>query len=99
MTFKPDLTHLDTLIVTVSLSPESLTKVKKNFKTVHYYPDPNTPVPDEALAKADIWYSNWQAFPAVVKKAEQVPELKVMQLSSGECWWMVMLVGRFCRWC
>lgn len=85
MTFKPDLTELDTLLITVALSPESLEKVKRKFETVHYYPADPEDVPADVLAKVQVWYSNYAGFPARVTKAEQVPELKVMQLSSGEC--------------
>lgn len=77
----PDYTKFDTAIITVHLSPETVEKAKKTFKTVHYYPD--EVVPKNVLADADIWLASWAAFPKAVERLEEIPKLKVLQVTSG----------------
>jgi hypothetical protein len=77
------LGHLQTLIVTVNLSTESIDKLKSLFKNVHHHPDGK--VPKDVISKAEVWFSNWQGLPEVVSSIEDIPNLRLLQLSSGMC--------------
>lgn len=76
-----DLSNLQTLVVTVSLSPESIDKLKSLFKHVHYHPDAK--VPKDVITKAEVWFTNWQGIPEVVETIDDIPKLRLLQLSSG----------------
>jgi hypothetical protein len=71
---------IDTAAVTVTLSEESLAKVKANFPTVHYYPAQD--VPHEVLGDVQIWLSEGSGIPASIS-IEQLPNLKLIQAISG----------------
>jgi hypothetical protein len=70
----------NTLAVTLEVSDLTLSKFKKAFRSVHYHPDGN--VPDSALESVEVWFSKWSGLPDGVK-IEQVPKLKIVQLTSG----------------
>lgn len=76
-----DLRKLQTLAITVSLSPESIDKFKKLFKTVHYYPEGD--IPKKLLGEIEVWFASWFAFPEVVESLDEIPRLRILQLSSG----------------
>lgn len=77
-----DLSKLQTLVITVSLSPESIDKFRALFKTVHYHPDGQ--VPGEVQSEAEVWFTNWAGFPDSVARLEDVPNVRILQLSSGQ---------------
>jgi hypothetical protein len=72
---------LQNLVVLVPLSDESLDKLKKLCKVVHYHPDGN--VPSEVMGEGEVWFTGTSAFPDIVKTVEDVPKARVLQLSSG----------------
>lgn len=74
--------QIDTAVVTVTLSEESLAKVKATFPTVHYYPAQD--VPHEVLGDVQIWLSEGSGIPASIS-IEQLPNLKLIQAISGRC--------------
>lgn len=76
-----DLGKLQTLAITVALSPESIDKFKTLFKTVHYYPTGQ--VPKALLADIEVWFANWAGFPEVVESLDQIPKVRILQISSG----------------
>jgi hypothetical protein len=77
-----DLGKLQTLAVTVTLSPGSIDKLKKIFKTVHYHPDGK--VPEKLLGDIEVWFANYAAFPEVVESLDQIPKVRLLQISSGK---------------
>ena len=76
-----DLSKLQTLAITVNLSPESVDKFKKLFKTVHYYP--TGAVPKHLLKDVEVWFATWAGFPEVVESLDQIPKVRILQISSG----------------
>ncbi|WVR07875.1 hypothetical protein IAU60_004918 [Kwoniella sp. DSM 27419] len=74
------MTMYDTAIVTCAINAATLDKVKGAFKTVYYHPDGQ--VSDEHAREADVWYTNWLGLPKHLTTLEQVPNTKVVQLSS-----------------
>ena len=64
------------------IAPVSQSKLEEvQFPKVHYYPDGQ--VPDDILAVVDIWYTTWTGLPDTVTSLSQIPNTKVVQLSSG----------------
>lgn len=79
-----DLSKLQTLAITVNLSPESIEKFKKLFKTVHYYP--TGAIPKHLLKDVEVWFATWAGFPEVVESLNQIPKVRILQISSGKPW-------------
>lgn len=72
---------LSTLTVTLEVSPKTLSKLRSTFSKVNYHPTGE--VPKAALHESEVWFSKWSGIPDGVK-VEDVPELKIVQLTSGE---------------
>lgn len=72
---------LQNLVVLVPLSDESLDKLKKLCKVVHYHPDGK--IPKNVIGEGEVWFTGTSAFPDVVETVEDVPKARVLQLSSG----------------
>ena len=72
---------LQNLVVLVPLSDESLEKLKKLCKVVHYHPDGN--IPKKVMGEGEVWFTGTSAFPDIVETVEDVPKARVLQLSSG----------------
>ena len=62
------------------ITPESLEKLKKTFKTVHYYPDCD--LPKRYWEETEVWYTRYVGFPGDVRLGD-IPNTKVLQLASG----------------
>ncbi|WVQ79612.1 hypothetical protein IAT38_001712 [Cryptococcus sp. DSM 104549] len=75
------LSSLQTLVLTVPLSPEKLAEVKTHFKTVHFIP-PGEEVPKDIAKQAEVWYSSYTGLPEYIQY-EDVPNLKLVQLTSA----------------
>jgi hypothetical protein len=73
---------LSTLCVTVRISDKVLDAFKKQFSTVHYFPDDQA-VPEEVWPEVDVWYARWTGLPEGIVSLDQVKKTKVLQLSSG----------------
>ncbi|WVW86486.1 hypothetical protein I302_108534 [Kwoniella bestiolae CBS 10118] len=71
----------DNAVITVEVSESKLEEVKRVYKNVYYHPDEN--VPEEELKVADIWFATWTGLPTCVKSLDQIPNMKVLQLSSA----------------
>ncbi|KAK4689301.1 hypothetical protein P7C73_g799, partial [Tremellales sp. Uapishka_1] len=69
------------IAVTNRLSCEAQNKLAKHFDEVFYHPD--GVIPDHELRVAEVFFSNWTGFPANVTSLDQIPNAKVLQLSSG----------------
>lgn len=78
---RDDLSKLQTLAITVTLTPGSIDKLKKLFKTVHYYPTGQ--VPKKLLGEIEVWFGTWAGFPEVVERLEEIPKVRILQISSG----------------
>jgi hypothetical protein len=72
----------DNVVITVPLADWKLEQVRPHAINLHYHPDGQ--VPTEVLAKADIWFTSWTGFPKDVTSLDQIPQTKVIQLTSGE---------------
>lgn len=70
------------VVVTVPLADWKLEDVRPHATNLHYHPDGQ--VPTEVLEKADIWFTSWTGFPKHVTNLNQIPQTKVIQLTSGE---------------
>lgn len=70
-----------TLILNWPVSDEALAKLRDTFTTVHYHPEGD--VPDQAKKEGDVWFSRWAGLPNDLK-LEEVPKLRLLQLTSGE---------------
>jgi len=67
--------------VVVSVEPESLIKLQKVFKKVHYHPNGNIPV--DAAKEAQLWLTSNKAIPANVAPIAELPNLRHIQLVSA----------------
>ena len=74
---------LDYLTVTASVSQAKIDELKTVFKEVQFY-NGGEGVPEEVVRKTEIWYTTWLGLPKSVTRLDQVPNTKVIQLSSGE---------------
>ncbi|WVQ77914.1 hypothetical protein IAR50_007620 [Cryptococcus sp. DSM 104548] len=75
--------ELDTLAITVTLSPDKLAHVKTHFKHVYYYPhDGEIQISRTEATLVDVWYCNWIGIPQHISY-EDVPNLKLVQLTSA----------------
>ncbi len=85
---------LSTLCVTVRISDKVLYAFKKQFSTVHYFPDDQ--VPEEVWPEVDVWYARWTGLPEGIVSLDQVKKTKVLQLSSGgseRLYWLSVVCG------
>jgi hypothetical protein len=83
------MTHrkLDNLVILVPISPQSLDKLRSLCRTVHYYPyapSGGGKVPKHVLKEGEVWFCGTSAFPEEVGSVEDVPNARVLQLSSGQ---------------
>lgn len=76
-----ELAKVQTLVITVTLAPASVDKFRDLFKAVHYHPDGQ--VSKHVQKEAEVWFGNWQGFPESVEQLEDIPNVKILQLSSG----------------
>jgi hypothetical protein len=71
-----------TVVITAPIAQWKLDEINPLAEHVHYHPDNN--VPDEVLEQAEIWFTTWTGFPSNVTRLDQIPNTKVIQLTSGE---------------
>lgn len=72
---------LQNLVITAPVSEDKVEELRGAFGKVTYHPDGK--VDAQTASEADIWYTTWLGLPNTVTSLEQVPNTKVIQLSSG----------------
>jgi hypothetical protein len=80
----PDRYILQTLVITIPLSDQTLEKLRYHFPNIHYHPDGKVSKGGKALKEGEVWFTGTGAFPDVVEKIEDVPKARVLQLASGQ---------------
>lgn len=77
--------NMDTLLIFREVSDDALTRIKKSFSTVHYFPNPTPEQVDDAKLKdVDAIFMNWSGLPDdVVPSFKKTPKLKFLQLPSA----------------
>ena len=75
---------LNTLIVSgFTVSESTIEDLKKEFKEVHYFPDPEVLPPKDLWKEVEVWYIRFTGLPEEISSVEQVPRLRLLQLTSG----------------
>ncbi|ORX39585.1 D-isomer specific 2-hydroxyacid dehydrogenase [Kockovaella imperatae] len=74
--------QLQTLALLYKVSDETLDRVKKTFKTVHYHPD-GSPISKEHLAEIEVWAATWRGLPEEVESLDELKKTKLVQLMSA----------------
>ena len=74
---------LQNLVVTAPVSAKKLAELEKAFAKVSFHSHGEGV--DKATAEAaDAWYTTWTGLPKSITSLDQVPNTKIIQLSSGE---------------
>jgi hypothetical protein len=86
----PDRYMLQTLVITVPIPDSTLEKLRLHFPNIHYFPDGNLSKDKDGkvLREGEVWFTGIGAFPGVVEKIEDVPKARVLQLMSGESFYL-----------
>jgi hypothetical protein len=72
------------VVVTAPIAQWKLDEILPLAANVHYHPD--NKVPDDVLQKAEVWFTTWTGFPPNVTQLDQIPNTRIIQLTSGESW-------------
>ncbi|KAK1925963.1 D-isomer specific 2-hydroxyacid dehydrogenase [Papiliotrema laurentii] len=73
---------LQNLVVTAPVSAKKLAELEKAFAKVSFHPHGEGV--DKATAEAaDAWYTTWTGLPKSITSLDQVPNTKIIQLSSA----------------
>ncbi|WWC92018.1 uncharacterized protein L201_006972 [Kwoniella dendrophila CBS 6074] len=77
-------TTYENVIVTCDITDKKLKEIEKVYKNVSFYPgEKSNDIPKDVLEKVDIWYTNWLGLPKSIGSLNQIPNTKVLQLSSA----------------
>lgn len=86
----PDRYILQTLVITLPISNESLEKLHLHFPNIHYRP--NGQLDRKVMGEGEVWFTGFTAFPASVGTIEDIPKARVLQLTSGTSFSLFLIV-------